>query len=56
MQQQIHNANRVIQGARSPGLTRLAAGLARLPTGLRVKPISRPEARIVRLIAVIASQ
>ena len=37
MQQQIHNANRVIQGARSPGLTRLAAGLARLPTGLRVK-------------------
>jgi hypothetical protein len=37
MQQQIHNTNRVTQVDRSGGLTRLAAGLTRLPTGLRVK-------------------
>ena len=37
MQSTIHNTNRVPQAERSRGLTRLAAGLTRLPTGLRVK-------------------
>jgi hypothetical protein len=37
MQSQIQIANRVPQADRSRGLTRLAAGLTRLPTGLRVK-------------------
>jgi hypothetical protein len=37
MQSLIHNANRVPQADRSPGLTRLAAGLTRLSPGLRVK-------------------
>ena len=37
MQSTIHNTNRVPQADRSPGLTRLSAGLTRLPTGLRVK-------------------
>jgi hypothetical protein len=37
MQSTIHNTNRVPQADRSPGLTRLAAGLTRLPPGQRVK-------------------
>ena len=37
MQTTIHNTNRVPQADRSPGLTRLAAGLTRLSPGLRVK-------------------
>jgi len=37
MQPQIHNTNRVPPADRSRGLTQLAAGLARLPPGLRVK-------------------
>jgi hypothetical protein len=37
MQPQIHNRNRGSQADRSRGLTRLAAGLTRLPPGLRVK-------------------
>jgi hypothetical protein len=37
MQPQIQSTNRVPQADRSRGLTRLAAGLTRLPTGLSVK-------------------
>jgi hypothetical protein len=37
MPPQIHNPNRVPQADRSRGLTRLAAGLTRLPPGLRVQ-------------------
>jgi hypothetical protein len=37
MQPQIQHTNRLAQAQRSRGLTRLAAGLTRLPTGLRVK-------------------
>jgi hypothetical protein len=37
MQLQIQNTNGSPKADRSRGLTRLAAGLTRLPTGLRVK-------------------
>jgi hypothetical protein len=37
MQPQNNNTNRVPQADRSRGLTRLTAGLTRLPPGLRVK-------------------